>query len=67
MKKYLIRIYFNGKDGFLKFTYKELVKYASCQRKERFFGRVDYRVTEIEPSLLEIIDKHSEKRLINVQ
>lgn len=38
-----------------KFTYKKLVDYASCERNKRFFGRVNYRVTKIEPSILQII------------
>ena len=59
---YLVNL---SKEMVNKFTYKELVKYASYKREDRFFGRVDYRATEIEPSLLEVIDNHSEKRLIN--
>lgn len=47
-----------------KFTYKELIDYTKYERKERFFGRVDYRVNDIEPSILEVIgDMEDEKEI----
>lgn len=49
-----------------KFKYSELIDYAKHERKERFFGRVDYKISNIEPSLLEIIEKNECEEELNI-
>lgn len=48
-----------------KLKYNELIDYAKYERKERFFGRVDYRVSDINPSILEIIEEVEDEYICN--
>lgn len=49
-----------------KLKYNELIDYAKYERKEKFFGRVDYRVSEIEPNIIKIIEEVEDEEEFNI-
>ena len=44
----------------MKYTYKELIKYARNKNEEEFFGIVDFREVKPEASILEVMENSDE-------